>query len=335
VRAVRKPTRRTEVGRGERVLDGVWRLRLPLPWPGIPHCNAYALADGDGLVLVDCGADEPGSMTDLERALDQTGHRLEDVHLLVCTHAHPDHCGQAASVQARTGCELWIHPRHEHQTVPLQDPEAALQLRIEAARASGVPEGPLLAWAERRRTARSGMSGPLAPDRDLLPGVEVRSDVGTWQVVETPGHAPSHVVLHQPERRMLISGDHLLGRIALYFDRGWTPDPVGEFLDSLDVVDRLDARLAVAGHGRPFADVRAHIEGNRALVGQRLDGALAGLRRRGEATAFELLDDVFGAPVPAEGTAQALLEALNHLDHLERTGRARILGGTPERWAAV
>ena len=51
---------------------------------------------------------------------------------------------------------------------------------------------------------------------------------------ETPGHAPSHVVLHQPERRLLLSGDHVLGRISLYFDHGWTPDPVGEFLASLD-----------------------------------------------------------------------------------------------------
>ena len=37
---------------------------------------------------------------------------------------------------------------------------------------------------------------------------------------ETPGHAPSHVCLHQPERRLLISGDHLLGRTVIFFDYG-------------------------------------------------------------------------------------------------------------------
>ena len=92
---------------------------------------------------------------------------------------------------------------------------------------------------------------------------------------ETPGHAPSHVCLFQPERRLLISGDHLLGRISLYFDYGYSPDPVGEFVRSLDVVEALDARLCLAGHGRTFTDVQAHIEGNRELVAERLAKIMA------------------------------------------------------------
>ena len=78
---------------------------------------------------------------------------------------------------------------------------------------------------------------------------------------------------------MLISGDHLLGRISLFYEYGCTADPVGEFLRSLDLVDALDARLALSGHGRPFTDVHAHIEANRKLVRERLEavrGALAG-----------------------------------------------------------
>src|SRR5215217_6280430 len=106
-------TRRRELGRGERVLPGVWRLRLPLPWPGVPHCNAWALAAGDGIVLVDCGMYTRGSMADLEHALEQAGLHLDLVRQLVCTHAHIDHCGQASAIRAHTGCELWVHPRRE------------------------------------------------------------------------------------------------------------------------------------------------------------------------------------------------------------------------------
>ena len=39
----------------------VWRLRLPLPWPGVPHVNAWVIAAGTGVVLVDTGLDEPGT----------------------------------------------------------------------------------------------------------------------------------------------------------------------------------------------------------------------------------------------------------------------------------
>src|SRR3954451_8817987 len=89
-------SRKREVGRGERVLPGVWRLRLPLPWPGVPHCNAWALAAGDGIVLIDTGMHEPGSLGHLERALSMVNLKLDHVRLLLCTHAHSDHYGQAA-----------------------------------------------------------------------------------------------------------------------------------------------------------------------------------------------------------------------------------------------
>jgi len=332
---MRKPTRRTETGRGERVVPGVWRLRLPLPLPGVPHCNAWALAAGDGIVLVDCGMDTPGSLRHLERALERVGLELEQVRLLVCTHAHIDHCGQAHAVQQRAGCELWIHPRHEHLTAALDDPDAALARRIEIARQSGVPEAPLQAWVERRRDQGSGMSGPLVAARELLPGVELETDAGVWSVYETPGHAPSHVVLHQPERRLLLSGDHVLGRISLFFDHGWTPDPVGEFLASLDVVERLDVRLTLSGHGRPFTDLPGHVDGNRALVRERLDSVTGAVRARGEATAFELLPDVYGERMAPETAAWLLTKMLCYLGHLERLGALVRAPGEPVRWSAA
>ena len=45
--------------RGERGVAGLWRLRLPLPWPGVPHVNAWAIAAGSGVVLVDTGSTSP------------------------------------------------------------------------------------------------------------------------------------------------------------------------------------------------------------------------------------------------------------------------------------
>ena len=116
---VQTMARQRELGRGERVLPGLWRLRLPLPWPGIPHCNAWAIASGSGVVLVDTGAHGPGSMADLELALHQVRLRVQDVRLVVCTHAHADHYGQAAPVAELAGCEVWMHPNHEHATRPL------------------------------------------------------------------------------------------------------------------------------------------------------------------------------------------------------------------------
>lgn len=331
------PARKRELGRGERVVPGVWRLRLPLPWPGVPHCNAWAIAAGDGIVLVDTGLHEPGSLAQLERALEQVGLRLEDVRLLVCTHAHVDHCGQAAAVVERAGCELWMHPDHAHLTAAAQEPEQALARRVEIARQSGVPEAPLAAWAEARREHGLGLAGPIEVARDLVDGVAVGSDLGTWTTVETPGHAPSHVCLYQPERRLLISGDHLLGRVSLYFDYGWTPDPVGEFLTSLERADALGARLALSGHGRPFATVSGHVAANRALVRERLRVTRVALADR-PLTAYELAPRVYGTAFSPESAPWLFTKLLCYLRHLETEGEATRLEpsstGDAERWVA-
>ena len=330
-------TRRREVGRGERVLPGVWRLRLPLPWPGVPHGNAWALAAGDGIVLVDTGYHEAGSIGHLERALEQVGLKLEHVRLLVCTHAHADHYGQAAPIVERSGCELWMHPNHQHMLSYASDPEAAMERRIEVALQSGVPEAPLRKFLEQRKGQGTGIAEIVKPDRDLLPGVEIETDLGTWTVHETPGHAPSHVSLHQADRRVLISGDHLLGRVSLYYDVGYSPDPAGEFLSSLDVVDALDARLCLSGHGRTFTDVRAHIDANREAVHERLEKVLTVISDgRTPLTAFDAVPLIYGAPVTPLNASWWLNETLAYLTHLEQTGRAERIPGTtptdPERW---
>jgi glyoxylase-like metal-dependent hydrolase (beta-lactamase superfamily II) len=331
------PHRRREVGRGERLLPGVWRLRLPLPWPGVPHCNAWAVAAGDGVVLFDCGRHEPGSLGHLERAMTQVGLRLEHVRLLVCTHAHSDHYGQAATIMERSGCELWMHPAHAHATATATDPEASIANRLEIARQSGVPEEPLQDWAQQRRNHGSGLAAVVMPDRDLVDGVTVQTDLGTWTAVETPGHSPSHVSLFQPERRMLISGDHVLGRVSLYYDYGYSPDPVGEFLGSLDRTEDLDARLALPGHGRTFTDVRGHIHAARAAVAQRLDAVLTMLGEHGPLTAFDAVLRVHGDHLTRATAGWWLPEALCYLTHLEGTGRVRRMGGgaEPELWSTV
>jgi glyoxylase-like metal-dependent hydrolase (beta-lactamase superfamily II) len=324
---VRKPTRSREVGRGEKVIPGVWRLRLPLPWPGVPHCNAWALASGSGVVLVDTGMHEPGSMAHLERALDQAGLKVEHVRLIVCTHAHVDHCGQAPPIAQRARCEVWMHHDHAHHTD--DDLEEALKRRVVVAHQSGVPAEAVQRWIERRRGQGTGQAGALRIDRELTEGDTVDTDLGAWRVIYTPGHAPSHICLYQPERRLLISGDHLLGRVSLYFDTGYTPDPVAEFLDSLGKVENLDARLVLSGHGRPFTDVAGHVTANRSLIDQRLTAVREAL----PGTAYEIAQRVYGERFNELTATWLLTKTLAWLLHLERGGLAERAGEAPERWS--
>ena len=169
-------------------MPGVWRLRLPLPWPGVPHVNAFALAAGSGVVLVDTGLAEPGAIQELERALAQSGLRLEHVRLLACTHAHADHYGLAGPIKAAAGCELWMHPNHAHATRAASDPDRMLERRVEVARHSGVPAGALKRYESERRGQGIGVAEVVLPDRDLVAGIAIDTDLGRLECDENPGH---------------------------------------------------------------------------------------------------------------------------------------------------
>ena len=326
---------KAEAPRTERILPGVWRLRLSLPWPGVPHGNAWAVERDGGIVMFDTGMGGKGRLRQLDLALTQAGFGVEDVRLVVCTHSHTDHYGLAGSIVEAAGCELWMHPRWEHVRPLAEDSKAALEARIEVARQSGVPPKSLERYREaREEDDETGIDILKEPDRELVPGVEVETDLGTWQVYETPGHAPSHVVLHQPERKLLISGDHLLGRTVLFFDHGHSPDPVGEFLSSLEVAEGLDVELVLPGHGRTFRDPEAKIAESRRQVAELLQKVPAALAGGEEKTAFEIVAEIIGPDmVNTPASAWVLQIVLSCLDHLAIAGEVETVEGTdPQRW---
>src|SRR5918996_2673050 len=91
----------------------VFRLILPLPFPGLDRVNAYLLA-GEETTLVDCGiyfpdADRDHGWDDLAAALEAAGAAPGDVTRLVVTHPHIDHYGMAGGVGLGKGGEVWVH----------------------------------------------------------------------------------------------------------------------------------------------------------------------------------------------------------------------------------
>ena len=91
---------------------------------------------------------------------------------------------------------------------------------------------------------------------------KTRIDAGPYRftVVETPGHSPGHVCLYEPDRNILLAGDHLLGDITPNIGH-WseTGNPLDDFLHSLAKVDALPIDLVLPGHRRLFRNCRDRI----------------------------------------------------------------------------
>ena len=113
----------------------------------------------------------------------------------------------------------------------------------------------------RRRARRFR---PLAaPDRSVDDGARVDVPGGTSTAVWTPGHTPGHLCFHVPEHRLLLSGDHVLPTITPHISisrRDRAGDPLGDFLDSLQKVARLDADEVLPAHRHRFGDLAQRVE---------------------------------------------------------------------------
>jgi glyoxylase-like metal-dependent hydrolase (beta-lactamase superfamily II) len=302
------------------VAPGLWRLRLPMPWEGISHVNAYLIERGDGsTVLVDCGtAGDATAAEALDAAIDRTGHRMEDVAVLAVTHAHSDHVGLAAHVLARSGAELWAHPDDEHFYESLRTPDRVVAARERRARREGVPAARL----EPYRTVLEETEGALAvvvPDRPLRRDTVIDTVLGPWSVLETPGHCPSHVCLVQPDHGLALVGDLICPVFVPWLDYGCSPDPYAEILASLDALERAGPiAIALPGHGRPITDLGAVLADTRAGFAARLVATRAALAA-GPAGGYALTLRIFGDEDDMAAVGH-LTEVLAYLRHLRLRG---------------
>jgi glyoxylase-like metal-dependent hydrolase (beta-lactamase superfamily II) len=102
---------------------------------------------------------------------------------------------------------------------------------------------------------------PVLPDTILNEGDVVSSGNLNLNVMWTPGHSPGHICLYEPEQKILFAGDHLLpiNTPNVSLSPQSTPNPLNDFLVSLNRLAQLDIRLVLPAHEHPFNDHRTRV----------------------------------------------------------------------------
>lgn len=161
-------------------------------------------------------------------------------------------------------------------------------------------------------------------------------DVGDYRLeaIHTPGHTAGHVCLYEREKRILFSGDHILGditpNIATWSDEG---DPLADYLASLEKIESLDVELCLPGHRTPIENFNERID---ALVEHHRERAREVLQilTRGPRNAYETAAEMTWsirarswAEFPVMQRWFATGEAIAHLRYLEGKGLVECLDG--------
>ena len=296
--------------------SGIRRVTFALPL-GIDHVHCYLLEDSHGgWTLVDTGLGLPDAAEHWESILDALD---EPINRIVITHFHPDHVGAAADVAALTGAPVHQGAEDYDQCVRTWG-ELRVPARMPAyLRTHGIPESDVEAF-EAEAEAFSQLVHFVRDPELLRPGDEVDG----WDVLHFPGHADGHIALVR--NGVLAAGDTLLASITpnvgLYPDS--RPDPLGDYLESLERIAGLDLRLALPGHHAPIADPTARARELIGHHGARLDQTTAALDRSPK-TAYDVSLVLFPDELPPVLRRFALAETRAHLEYLVfRDGASRV-----------
>ena len=295
------------------VEKGVRRVTFSIPF-GIDHVHCYFLRSSNGgWILVDTGL---GTREPEERWRPVLDELDGPVEAIVVTHMHPDHVGGARDVAEVTGAPVF-QGREDHLQCERawgeRNPRRFLEYWVEHGMPQSTVEGIV---AESGRLV-SAVHWVERPDRLLEPG----DDVDGWRVEMLRGHADGHIVLLRDD--VMIAGDTILNgitpAIGLYPDS--RPDPLGDYLVSLERIEELAPRVAYAGHRDPVTDPAGRAREIARHHAERLDLAEDALDGT-PLTAYDVSLSLFENDLSTTLRRFATAESLAHLERLVAEGRA-------------
>jgi glyoxylase-like metal-dependent hydrolase (beta-lactamase superfamily II) len=307
-------------------VNDVAQIVLPLPFDRMATVNTWLLR-GDPLTLVDTGLRDDAALAALEQGLRKHGVRVEDLELVLLTHAHVEHVGLAPEIRARSGARVASLQR-------VADRCATHHLRMVSEReytndlmqAHGVPAEAIADtagfWAFERDGAQS-----FEVDLRLQDGAQIRAGGRDLRALLRPGHSLADTLFVDARDGIAFVGDHLLAAISSNTEilpDGDDPRPRARvsYLEGLRRTAAMALHRLLTGHGDVICDHTRLIRTRMAEHDRRAERIMSMLRT-GPTTVWQLARGLWSDATVHRQPLLVTWEVLGHLDVLAAAGIVR------------
>lgn len=218
--------------------------------------NCYLIENDGRAVLVDTGMAAGGNLEVLETRLRAHGTCLDSLERVVCTHYHPDHCGQARHLQQR-GIPVVVSSNDARALENYFADAGVDERRSFFYGDHEVPESFHKYVVPAFGFLRS-LIEPFTADERCEDGDEIELAGEIFQVLVTPGHTDGHICLFHREKKILFTGDQVLNDTSVNISlrrESVHAVPLDAYLSSLHRIAALDVRIAYSGHGEKIQDL--------------------------------------------------------------------------------
>ncbi|MBD3646522.1 MAG: MBL fold metallo-hydrolase, partial [Pseudomonadales bacterium] len=241
----------------EEILPGLYRVVVPLPGNPLKEVNSWIFTSPERNLVIDTGMNRPECQEVLEAGFREIGIDPERTDFLA-THLHADHQGLISTMMGE-GSRAYMGELDTPVFRNGGNTWSADGFMGNFAARSGFPTGDLEASMQNH----PGFKYSSARTVDYIPLKEGDVlEVGDYrlEVLHTAGHTDGHICLYDRDKRLLISGDHVLGDITPNIAT-WSAedDPLASYLTSLQRVDGLAVDLCLPGHRSLIQDFHGRV----------------------------------------------------------------------------
>lgn len=307
----------------EKLFSDIYRIEIPLPNNPLKVLNSYFIKGGERNLLIDTGFNRSECKEAMEEAILEIGFSMEDTDLFA-THIHGDHAGLIGYL---AGPKTKVYSGNYCAQILMGLRGGIKEYYKDFVIQSGLAEMGLSPNDPSIHPGFKYASERVSDVTVIQDGDVIKVGAYNLQCIETTGHAPDHMCLYEPERKILFSGDHILGKITpnnTIWDAPWSieDDYLGSYLKNLDKIASLEIEIVLPGHRHVFTACNARIEELKKHHQKRLENILEILgsnKMNGATVASRMKWDLnikLWDEFPPTQKFFATGEALSHLTHL-------------------